>query len=80
MGIKMAYWIQVTETPTNTSRWLNLEKATSIEIACSQQAGNELFYVKAKVDEGGRESAFTLGKFTTIKEAEKFVRGIITKG
>lgn len=76
----MTYWVQVMETPPDTSRWLNLDKATSIEIACSQQAGNELFYVKAKVDEGGRESAYILGKFPTIKEAEKFVRGVIAKG
>lgn len=75
----MAYWIQATETPPNTSYWLDLDKATSIEIAVSRQAGNELFYVKAKVPESGRESIYTLGKFPTVKEAENFLKGILKK-
>jgi len=75
----MVHWIQATDTPPNVSRWLDLDKATSIEIACSRQAGNELFYVKAKVSEGSTDSAYVLGKFSTIQEAETFVRGIIGK-
>ena len=75
----MVNWIQATESPANTSSWLDLDKATSVEIACSRQAGNELFYVKAKVPEGSGESAYTVGKFPTIEEAENFVRRLLSK-
>jgi len=75
----MVYWIQAIETAANTSYWLDLDKVTSIEIAVSKMAGNELFYVKAKLPEGGRESVYTLGKFSTVKEAENFLRGILNR-
>jgi hypothetical protein len=75
----MVYWIQVIESAAGTSYWLDLDKATSIEIAVSRLVGNELFYVKARVPEGGKESVYAIGKFSTVKEAESFLKGIFSK-
>jgi hypothetical protein len=75
----MVNWVQVIETAEGTSYWLDLDKATTIEIAVSRHPGNELFYVKAKLPEGDRESVYEIGKFPTVKEAENFIREIISR-
>jgi hypothetical protein len=73
----MGQWIQAIDAPAGTSTWLNLEKAVSIEVAVSRTAGNELFYVKAKVVEGGHELIYSLGKFKTVKDAEGFIKKLV---
>jgi hypothetical protein len=70
----MTRWVKAIETPKNTSRWFDLDKAIHIDVAVSMVAGNELFYVKAKL---GDKSEYIMGKFQTIKKAEDYVKKIV---
>ena len=70
----MTNWIQAIENSENTLRWFDLDKAFQINVAVSMVAGNELFYVKAKL---GEKAEYTVAKFETLKEAEDYVKKLI---